>query len=421
MAYLTSLVAVFLSALILNLGNGLLGVILPVRGSLEQFPTVYLGLLGTFYAGGFVVGCLVCPYLIRRVGHIRAFAVLAALGANCALLFAILMHPLPWLLLRFCFGVALAGLLMVTESWLNEQSTNATRGRVFSAYMLVNSGSVLTGQLMVALGEPSGFALFALACSLVCTALIPVGLTTTTAPRPPSRVTLRLGRLYRRSPVAIVGAFLVGVVNGSFNTLGVVFVLSIGFSPVLAAIFISAAMLGGSLAQWPAGAASDRMDRRWVVITFATAGTCMALTMWASDGGWVSDAAAALGLGVEPLWIGLAVGFGLSAYPLYGVLVAHMNDHVDRDGFVEASGGMLLLWGLGASTGPLLASAAMAVTTPHTLFLVMALGHASLIGFTLFRMARRPAPAMEGREVFQPAAIGRTTPAAASLDPRAPD
>ena len=70
--------------------------------------------------------------------------------------------------------------------------------------------------------------------------------------------------------------------------------------------------------------------------------------------------AAALGFGVQPLWICLAVGFGLSAYPLYGVLVAHMNDHVDRDGFVEASGGMLLLWGLGASTGPLLASAAMA-------------------------------------------------------------
>ena len=51
--------------------------------------------------------------------------------------------------------------------------------------------------------------------------------------------------------------------------------------------------------------------------------------------------------------------FGAFALPLYALSAAHMNDMVEQDGFVEAAGGLLLTFAIGAAIGPLLASAAM--------------------------------------------------------------
>ena len=66
--------ALLFGTLFLFMGNGLQGILLPVRGNLEGYHTTTLGLLGTSWAAGFVVGCLVAPKLVRRVGHVRAFS-----------------------------------------------------------------------------------------------------------------------------------------------------------------------------------------------------------------------------------------------------------------------------------------------------------------------------------------------------------
>jgi len=71
---LLSVAALLFGTLFLFMGNGLQGILLPVRGNLEGYATTTLGLLGTSWAAGFVVGCLVAPNMVRRVGHVRAFS-----------------------------------------------------------------------------------------------------------------------------------------------------------------------------------------------------------------------------------------------------------------------------------------------------------------------------------------------------------
>ena len=72
---IASLFALLLSVFLLVMGNGLHGTLLPVRARLEGFSFTQIGLLGTVYFVGFLLGCLLSGRVIRQVGHIRTFAV----------------------------------------------------------------------------------------------------------------------------------------------------------------------------------------------------------------------------------------------------------------------------------------------------------------------------------------------------------
>jgi MFS family permease len=319
----------------------------------------------------------------------------------------------------FCF----AGLYMVIESWLNESAENSNRGQIFSTYMVINLTAVTLGQLVLPLGDPARFELFAVTAIAVALALVPVGLTTSTAPQPVRHVQLRLGRLYRMSPVGLAGCFFVGLANGAFGGLGAVFADAIGMSNTGIALFMSAALIGGALVQLPLGRLSDRIDRRQVIAL--SCGFAMIFGLMLAALGDGHDSSPVLGLGwlterLHPaVLIAVVALYGGFAYPLYGLCVAHTNDFVTREEFIEASSGLLLTWGIGASIGPLLAALAMEQVGLGGLFLYTALVHSAFALVTLYRMTRREAvPAPERADFVQHAT---TTPEAVTLDPRAPD
>ncbi len=85
--------------------------------------------------------------------------------------------------------------------------------------------------------------------------------------------------------------------------------------------------------------------------------------------------------------------FGLFAFPIYGLCVAHMNDYVETDGYVEAASGLLLVFALGAAIGPVLTSLLIRFFGPDALFGMTAGVQLCLAAFALHRMRRRaPAP-----------------------------
>jgi MFS family permease len=420
---IVSISALLLGASMLLWGNGLQGILLPVRATIEAFSTSTIGLIASGYSIGFVISCRYAPHIVQRVGHIRSFAVLASIGACVVLLFVLVVDPLMWIVLRMLSGFCFAGLYMVIESWLNESAENSNRGQIFSTYMVINLSAITLGQLVLPLGDPAGFELFAVTAIAVGLALVPIGLTTSTAPRPVRQVQLRLGRLYRMSPVGLAGCFFVGLANGAFGGLGAVFADAIGMSTTGIALFMSAALVGGALVQLPLGRLSDRIDRRQVIALSCSFAMVFGLMLAALGDG--HDDTPFLGLGwlTAPLHpavlIAVVALYGGFAYPLYGLCVAHTNDFVSREDFIEASSGLLLTWGIGASIGPLLAALAMEQIGLGGLFLYTALVHSSFALVTLYRMTRREAvPAPERADFVR---HETTTPVAAALDPRAPD
>lgn len=384
--------------------SGLHGLLLPLRGQAEEFSTTSLGLLGTAWAMGFVVGCFLCPRLVRRAGHIRSFAALAATAAIVALASGLWIGEIGWIILRAFTGFAMAGAFMIIESWLNERSPNELRGSIISIYRIVDLTATTGGLLLLTLGDPQDYPLFCLGAILICLALVPVGLTRSAVPAPIGTVRIRLGRLYRLSPLGVVGCFCFGMVSGAFWGMGPIYAQAGGVPLSGVAYFMAAVMIGGAVAQWPVGWLSDRYDRRTILAGVVFLASLSGLIL--------------VGLYSMPpqiLLVGSAL-FGALMIPVYSLCISHANDYMEPGDFVEASSGLLLLNGAGAVVGPLAASFLMEATDARALFAFTALVHGALGAFTLYRMKQRPPLPVEEQSDF--VAVPETAPGIFQLDPR---
>lgn len=396
--------ALLLSVAFLLMGNGLQGTLLPVRANIETFATTQIGLIGTAYYIGFAAGCVFGPRLVQRAGHIRTFAAMASIASAVALAHALIVTPLAWWLLRAMAGFCFATLYVVIESWLNERSTNETRGKVLAVYNMINLTVITIGQMMLTLYDPASFALFCLASILVSIAAVPVAMTAAPAPAPVGIVRLRLKRLYRTSPVGSMGALAVGLANGAFWALGPVFAQNSGLDVTGIALFMSVTVIAGAVGQWPLGRLSDRMDRRRVILAVCILASLAGIGMVVFNDAWTYGILIFCFL------------FGLVAFPLYAVCAAHANDLAAREDFVETSSGMLLLFAGGAAAGAELASIAMATIGTDGLFAYTATVHAAMAVFTVIRMRRRDAPPPDAKDKF--VGLPRTAPTVFELDPR---
>jgi MFS family permease len=406
---LAPVAALLFSVSLLLMGNGLQGTLLPVRGNMESFSSIDLGLLGTAYFLGFTFGCMHGPLLVRRSGHIRAYLAMTALASVVALVHALYVDPVGWWALRAVTGYCFAILYIVIESWLNACSTNVTRGTVFSIYTAINLTVITAGQMMLGLANPETFNLFAFAAILVSLAALPIAFTRAASPAQPEFVQPHIAKLFRISPVGVAGCFAVGLANGAFWALGPVFAQNEGFNINEIAVFMSAVVLGGALAQWPLGVLSDRLDRRIVMVVAALIAMLAALTLMLVP---AADKMAMILVGAV---------FGAGAFPLYALAVAHANDYADAAESVEVSSGLLLTYGIGAAAGPLLASLWREALDAPSLFFFTAAVHVILIGYVLWRMSQRVPPEPEQRVNFAEAAIVAQTvlpiePAAVSAE-----
>jgi MFS family permease len=404
---LRAVASLLLGGGVLVMGNGLTGITLPIRLDLAGIHADIAGLVMSAYYAGFIAGSFYGQRIIARVGHIRAFAAFAGLVAASTLIYPLWFHPAPWAVLRAVNGFCMAALFANIESWLNLRTPSAARGRILSCYMVTTYIGTGAGQLLVNAWGVRGVELFCLAAMLISLSLVPVTLTHVEGPELGHPRPLGLHRLFRLSPLGVVGAGGAGLLSGAFYSLGPIFGASAGLDVFQVSIFMGVMVFGGLALQWPIGRLSDRFDRRTVlaVMLLATGLVCLVEYGWSVRFG-----------GVVPLM--LLVGlFGGAVSTVYPLAVAHAFDWIARDRMVAASSGMLLAWAAGATIGPILASLLMQWLGDAALFLFLALVALALAGFTFYRMQRRAAlPSHEqARFVPLPTAAG----VSGRLDPRA--
>jgi MFS family permease len=386
-------------------GIGLLGTLLGVRATLAGFNNLQIGLIMGGYYAGYVLGTLFAPRVVRNVGHIRSFAAFAALGAASTLGFGLWVDPLAWLPMRILGGACVVGLYMVVESWLNEQSAGAARGRIFASYMTSTLLALAAGQFLLLADDPGGLVLFAYAAVLIVIGLVPIAVTRVTEPRIELSRPVGLRRLLSISPLGSIGVFTAGVVNGAFWGMAPVFGLRLEMDETQIATLMSATILGGAALQWPIGHLSDRHDRRTVLILVSLAGATVAAT-----------AAVIVDQGRAGLVL-VAIAYGGLMFSLYGLSVAHANDHLEPGEVLEATRGLLLLYGVGALFGPVLGGAAMAAVGPVGLPGGSAAVLVLLCLFGLYRMTRRSSPPIEEQSDY--VTMVRTSPVVLEMHPEA--
>jgi MFS family permease len=407
---LLPVLALLFGTLFLFLGNGLQGLLLPVRGSMEGYSNEVLGLLGTTWASGFVIGCFVAPNVVRRIGHVRAFSSFLALICLNVLLTGLLVDQTAWLILRAITGFCTAGTSMIIESWLNERATRESRGAIFSFYISITLFGVVGGQLMVPFADITAPTLFMICGILYSIAALPTTLSKAASPQPLKRARLDLKGLFRNSPISFVGILLIGIANGAYGTLGAVFATRAGLDNGSVAAMVSITIFAGALMQFPAGRLSDRMDRRHVLAGLSAAAALAGLAV-----------ALLRPAGVYDIVVLVAI-YGAAANSLYPIAVAHANDYAAPEDFVKVSGGLLLLYGIGTIIGPSLGGPVMTWAGPYALFGVTAIAHVLISAYAIFRSRQRAAIPVGDRDAYTtaPSANGPlSTPEGLSLDPRA--
>ena len=389
MRMLTPVAALLLGVAILLTGQGLQSTLLPVRANMESFPTLAIGLMGGAYFLGFTLGCLRGIQLVQKLGHVRVFAAMAALASAAPLLHALWLDTWVWWMLRLTSGYCFAVLYVVIESWLNEQSSNENRGTVFSAYVFISMTVLAVGQQLTVLYDPREMTLFAIASVLVSIAAIPVVMSTSATPRHANAVRLDLRRLYRISHTGMWACLASGLANGAFWSLAPVFTAGISDKVSLAAGFMTGAVIGGAAGQWPLGYWSDRVDRRIVIAVLALSSSAVGAFLWLGYGS----------LSITELILLNGV-WGALAFPMYSVAVAHSNDYAESGEYVMVSGGLLLMYGIGAIVGPFMAASVMTLVSDSVLYLFTAVVHVVIFLYVLIRLSRRARAPMDQHVPF---------------------
>ena len=377
--------------------------LLPLRASHLGMPEWIIGLRASGYFLGFVVGCLTIPKIIARVGHIRCFSVLAAAMISVILCLEIIDTWQTWLIFRFITGVAVCGLYAVIESWLTSQSTSDSRGRVLASYTFVTLIAMTIGQLLINVGPIESSTPFSVAAVFMALAIIPVGLTRRMAPAPAPTVQGGFKLLYRRSNSAFLGALLSGLVMGSFWSLGAVFASRDGQTQLNVTWFMSVAIAGGALLQYPLGWLSDRFDRRKTLILLS---------------GAASLTSVAVALSTNLSWHLAAVFmFGATAMPIYAIALATAADVCTSDEFVAMGTAVLLLHSIGAVVAPLALGQVMSSFGAVSLFWSFGVLFVWFAGL-LYLVTRKPRDVTVEEQTPFTSVASDVAPTSFELDPR---
>ena len=366
---------------ILMLGSGLQATLLGLRATQEGFPTPITGLVMSCYYVGYLLGTLLAPRLLRRVGHVRVFAALAALASVAILVHASWVHPLPWAAMRLVSGLCFAGIYVVAESWLNHRASRSNRGRLLAVYMLVLYVGLGSAQFLLLVSSPQTSAPFMLVSALISLAMVPIVASAQPTPEPAVPQPVRYRDLYGMSPLAIVAVGISGLVSSTLFSMGPVYAHLSGAATAGVAEFMAVSIFAAVLTQYPVGRLSDRTDRRTVIAAVCTVATLAAASI------------VLLGPLPRVIFLLLAALFSGSALTLYSLAVSHINDKLEPAQMVSASSALLLINGSAAAAGPVLTGSLMALFGPRGYFGTLATLTGALAVFDLWRKMRRgPVP-----------------------------
>ncbi len=387
-----------MGVMLLMVGNGIQGTLLGIRGNVEGFTTYQLSYIMSAYFVGFLFGSWAAPKMIRQVGHVRVFAALGSFISAILVIFPVFPDWIVWTVLRVLAGFCFSGIYITAESWINNTASNETRGQALSAYMIVQMLGIIASQVLLNVPDQSGFALFIIPSVLVSLAFMPILLAPTPAPAFDSTKRLGFAELFRISPLGCAGMLLTGGVFSAMFGMASVWGAQEGLSVREISIFVGSLYVGGLVLQYPIGWASDRMDRRKLV---------MGLSVVAAG---VMLLAAFTPLPFSALIV-VALLLGGITNPVYALLIAYTNDFLSREQMAAASAGLIFLNGFGAIFGPLITGWMMETVGPRGFFLFIGVLYVLLAAYAIYRMSRRATPTVTGafRGVTQgasPLAVG---------------
>lgn len=375
--------AIVTGALILQIAGTIVNTVVPLRMAIANQPPLLIGLVASAYSLGFLLGCFVNPSLVRRVGHIRGFAVFAALQAASTLSFPLLPEAW-WGLSRLVMGLAAAGHGICIESWISGQANRGQRGRIFGVYQILNRVALIGSQVGIGYVAIQSHDVFLYASMAFSMALIPVALTRARGPESSEVVSIGLHTLWQQAPAAVVGCLYVGLVGGPLTNVAPAYGILSGLDQRATILLTAGIQLGALLLQWPMSLLADRVASRLIMliaVSIVAVAACLLGTLLQLD---VSQ---------SRVWLfALFALIGGCSIPLYTVAVTHAYFRMGRDHAVGLSAQLLFLWGAGSAIGPLAATLLMQLLGPQGMLVYLVGLSVAVAIYIALRITRNPSP-----------------------------
>jgi len=382
MQILISLSALLLSVMLVQMGIGALRPFDSISGAALGFTSVEIGLIASGHFAGFLCGCLLGSKLVYRVGHSRAFSILAAVGVISIIAYTIKADPYFWTFARTLGGFAVAGCYTVIESWLQAKATNKIRARVFSIYRIADFAGQIFANGLIGVLTPASYISYNILAMIMCLALIPLAVTLSKEPSLPKTKIFRPFLAYKISPLASLGVVTAGISTSAFGSIAPLYAANLGMSSLEISYFLTAAVIGGIIVHPPAGLLADRFDRRSVMMFFSILSTVVCLAIG-------SDLVEISGQGHGGSLL-LALLFGVSTFPIYSLSAAHANDFAGPDDVLDLSASLIFFYALGAIISPIIAGYIIGRFGTPYLFIYISFAHIFLTSFTVLRGIARP-------------------------------
>ena len=341
-----SLAAAIASVTVFGLSVGqaapLLSLLLEARGT----DVVLNGLNAATTFIGVILGPLLVPYGVRKLGF-RAFLLLGQMLDIAAFL---LLHVFdgigPWFALRLGLGIIGANVFAASEAWINQLAAGPTRGRILGMYAAALSAGFGLGPLLLTVTGLHGWLPFLANAGLTGLASLPLLALGHHAPPASQPRAAGFAVLLARAPGLFLVVGLFGLFEATLIALLPVWSVREGMTNDIAAATLTAFYIGAVVLQVPIGWLSDRLPRRVTLRLCAIVGLVGAL---------------ALALPKLPLLVLLPLLFmwGGIASGIYPVALGIAGDRFHGADLVRVNAGMISAYGAGGLVGPALGGVAI--------------------------------------------------------------
>jgi MFS family permease len=371
------LAAVAVFGFVLGVTYPMLALALESRG----VSNTMIGVNGAMEALGILVCAFFGPQIATRLGALRYMIASLIVTALSLVSFGLVENPIAWMPLRFILGVGIAGLFLISESWVNAIAEDAHRGKALGIYVTVLAAAFAAGPLLVPVLGFIGLRPYLVCAAIAMTALLPLLLARKTAPAlnegpPADNVVVYIFRV----PTIMGAILLIAMIDFAIIGLLPVYALKIDLTSTDAALMLTAVAGGNVVLQYPIGWLADRINRYSVLLLCAFAAMLGSLALpFAAASPWL-------------LWP-LLVFWGGIVYGIYTVSLVLLGERYQGSELVAANATSALVWGVGGIAGPTLGGWAMDLVGPHGLPVTLAAGCAIFIVFVL----RRHPQALFGR------------------------
>ncbi|WP_058913085.1 MFS transporter [Entomohabitans teleogrylli] len=343
--------------LLLTLAIAVLNTLVPLWLAHESLPTWQVGLVGSSYFTGNLLGTVLAGWLIQRLGFNRSYYIASLIFAAGCVGLGIMVGFWSWMAWRFIAGIGCAMIWVVVESALMRSGTSRNRGRLLAAYMMVYYLGTVVGQLLISKVSTELLHVLPWVCGLVLAGVLPLLFTRIVNNRGEQQETAHIWSMLRlrQARLGVNGCVISGIVLGSLYGLMPLYLNHQGISDASIGFWMAVLVSAGIVGQWPVGRLADRFGRLLVlrVQVFIVIIGCLAM---------LSQAAM-----VPALFI-----LGASGFTLYPVAMAWACEKVEHHQLVAMNQALLLSYTIGSLLGPSLTAMLMQRYSDSSLFIAIA-------------------------------------------------